>query len=101
MVETQVKDYLKLEKIGEGAYGAVYKAKNVNTNEIVAIKKVKIDMEEDGVPATAIREVSIVQELTHPNITPIIDLFVNSVPKTRDVSLYIIFPYLDYDLYKF
>ena len=56
----------------------MYKAKDVNTNDIVAIKKVKIDMEEDGVPATAIREVSIVQEMNHPNITPIIELFVHS-----------------------
>ena len=48
-----------------------------------------------------IREVSIVQEMNHPNITPILDLFVNSVTKTRDVSLYIVFPYLDYDLQKY
>ena len=47
MVEAQIKNYIKLDKIGEGAYGAVYKARDSNTNDIVAIKKVKIDMEED------------------------------------------------------
>jgi serine/threonine protein kinase len=47
--------YRKLEFIGEGAYGEVYKAINIHTNEIVAIKTTKLEDEEDGIPATTLR----------------------------------------------
>lgn len=35
--------YIKLEKIGEGTYGVVYKAKHTETGKIVALKKIKLD----------------------------------------------------------
>ena len=60
--------YQRLEKLGEGAYGVVYKAKNLETNEIVAIKKIRLEKEDDGVPSTAIREISLLKNLKHPNI---------------------------------
>ena len=58
--------YKKLDKLGEGAYGVVYKAQNLKTGEFVAIKKVKF--EDDGVPSTAIREISLLKNLKHPNV---------------------------------
>ena len=60
--------YQKLEKLGEGTYGVVYKAKNTETGEIVAIKKIRLEKEDDGVPSTAIREISLLKNLKHPNI---------------------------------
>jgi|TARA_B110000305_G_C18863790_1_gene369986 serine/threonine protein kinase len=60
--------YQRLEKLGEGTYGVVYKAKNLETNEIVAIKKIRLEKEDDGVPSTAIREISLLKNLKHPNI---------------------------------
>ena len=60
--------YQRLEKLGEGTYGVVYKAKNLDTNEIVAIKKIRLEKEDDGVPSTAIREISLLKNLKHPNI---------------------------------
>lgn len=60
--------YQKLEKLGEGTYGVVYKAKNLQTGEIVAIKKIRLEKEDDGVPSTAIREISLLKNLKHPNV---------------------------------
>ena len=60
--------YQKLEKLGEGTYGVVYKAQNLETKEFVAIKKIRLEKEDDGVPSTAIREISLLKNLKHPNV---------------------------------
>ena len=60
--------YQKLEKVGEGTYGVVYKAKNRESGDIVALKKIRLEREDEGVPSTAIREISLLKELQHPNI---------------------------------
>ena len=60
--------YQKIEKVGEGTYGVVYKAKNRLTGELVALKKIRLEAEDEGIPSTAIREISILKELQHPNI---------------------------------
>ena len=60
--------YETIEKIGEGTYGVVYKARNKVTGKFVALKKIRLDSEEEGVPSTAIREISLLKELKHPNI---------------------------------
>jgi serine/threonine protein kinase len=57
-----------LEKLGEGTYGVVYKAINLETGETVAIKKIRLEKEDDGVPSTAIREISLLKNLKHPNV---------------------------------
>lgn len=46
----------------------VYKAKNTETGEIVALKKIKLEKEDDGVPSTAIREISLLKGIKHPNV---------------------------------
>ena len=68
--------YEKMDKLGEGTYGVVYKAKDKVTGEvkelcnikIVAMKKIRLEKEDDGVPSTAIREISLLKGLKHPNI---------------------------------
>lgn len=60
--------YQKLEKVGEGTYGVVYKAKNKETGAIIALKKIILEREDEGVPSTAIREISLLKELQHANI---------------------------------
>ena len=63
-----INDYEKLEKIGEGTYGVVYKARSKTTGQFVAMKKIRLESEDEGVPSTAIREISLLKELQHPNI---------------------------------
>ena len=57
-----------MEKVGEGTYGVVYKARDRCTGEILAMKKIRLDQEEEGVPSTAIREVSLLKELNNRNV---------------------------------
>lgn len=52
----------------QGTYGVVYKAVDRITNEVVALKKIRLDVEDEGVPSTALREISLLKELAHPNI---------------------------------
>lgn len=51
-------DFLKIEKIGEGTYGVVYKGKNKITGQFVAMKKIRLESEDEGIPSTAIRFLS-------------------------------------------
>lgn len=50
-----MEQFLKIEKIGEGTYGVVYKGKNKKTGEFVAMKKIRLEGDDEGVPSTAIR----------------------------------------------
>ena len=68
MMKSKIDKYQKLEKIGEGTYGVVYKARDTTTNELVALKKIRLEAEDEGIPSTAIREISLLKELKHPNI---------------------------------
>lgn len=55
-------------QIGEGTYGQVYKAKDKDTGELVALKKVRLENEKEGFPITAVREIKILRQLNHPSI---------------------------------
>jgi serine/threonine protein kinase len=46
----------------------VYKAKDTLTNDTVALKQIRLENEDEGIPSTAMREISILKELKHPNI---------------------------------
>ncbi len=86
--------YQRTEKIGEGTYGIVYKAIDKNTNESVALKKIRLDHEDEGIPSTAIREISLLKELDHPNICPLKQLVYS------ESRLWLIFDFLERDLKK-
>jgi len=87
--------YQRLEKLGEGTYGVVYKAQNMETGELVAIKKIRLEKEDDGVPSTAIREISLLKNLKHPNIVELKEVLFSKE------QLYLVFEYLKYDLKKY
>jgi len=57
-----------LTNLISGTYGIVYKVCHRPTSQIYALKKIRLEGEDDGVPATAIREISILKELRHQNI---------------------------------
>jgi len=84
--------YNLLEKLGEGTYGKVYKAEHNETGRHYALKEIPIQYEEEGVPSTAIREVSLLKECDHPNVIRLHEVL--SVPS----ALYLVFESLDMDL---
>lgn len=87
--------YAKIEKVGEGTYGVVYKARDVGTNQIVALKKIRLEAEDEGVPSTAIREISLLKELKDDNIVKLLDIV------HADQKLYLVFEFLDVDLKRY
>ncbi|KAL4452911.1 hypothetical protein ABPG74_002476 [Tetrahymena malaccensis] len=87
--------YNQLEKLGEGTYGVVFKALDTLTNQLVAIKQIRIDPNEDeGVPSTTLREISVLKKLNHKNIVKLIDVYV--FPDVQKISL--VFEYYPQDL---
>merc|ERR1719423_609948 len=90
-----MEDYLKIEKIGEGTYGVVYKGRHKSTGQIVAMKKIRLESEEEGVPSTAVREISLLKELNHPNVVSLQDVIM------QESRLYLIFEFLTMDLKKY
>ena len=68
LTESNMQKYEKLEKIGEGTYGTVFKAKHKESSEIVALKRVRLDDDDEGVPSSALREICLLKELKHRNI---------------------------------
>ncbi|KAL8109537.1 hypothetical protein AgCh_025594 [Apium graveolens] len=68
----QVK-YEKVEKIGEGTYGVVYKARDRVPNETIALKKIRLEQEDEGVPSTVIREISLLKEMQQEILSVLIE----------------------------
>ena len=91
--------YQKIEKpgsnLGEGTYGVVYKARDRNTDEIVALKRIRLEVEDEGIPSTALREISLLRELNHRNIVELKDCV------QEEGRLYLVFEFLDKDLKKY
>lgn len=84
--------YQKLEKIGEGTYGLVYKARDKQTGGLVALKKIRLETDDEGTPSTAVREICILKQLHHPNVVQLHDVL------HSETSLTLVFEYLDQDL---
>lgn len=94
-METKSLRYKKIEFLGEGQFATVYKACDVETNTIVAVKKIKIGNKEelkDGINRTALREIKLLRELKHTNVINLMDVF----GQKSDISL--VFDFMDTDL---
>ena len=83
------------QKIGEGTYGVVYKAEVKATGEIIALKKIRLEQEDEGIPTTAIREIALLKCLRHPNVVDLMDVV------RHEQKLYLVFEYLEKDLKQF
>jgi len=89
--------YEKTEKLGEGTYGVVYKAHDRLKNEVVAVKKIRLENEHNGIPSTALREIAILKDLSHPNVVKLKDVVF--LPMKKRLSL--VFEYVEYDLKRY
>ncbi|XP_043933540.1 cyclin-dependent kinase 17-like isoform X3 [Protopterus annectens] len=87
----KLETYVKLEKLGEGTYATVYKGRSKLTDNLVALKEIRLEHEE-GAPCTAIREVSLLKDLKHNNIVTLHDII------HTEKSLTLVFEYLEQDL---
>ncbi|KAJ8963483.1 hypothetical protein NQ318_018966 [Aromia moschata] len=69
------RDTKKISKLGEGSYGIVYKCRNRDTGEIVAIKKFAESEEDPLIRKIALREIRLLKNLKHPNLVNLIEVF--------------------------
>ena len=60
--------YERLQELGSGSYAVVYKARNRETDEVIALKKLRFGFDEQGLPSSTLREISLLKELKHENI---------------------------------
>jgi serine/threonine protein kinase len=89
-----------VEQVGEGTYGQVYKARNKETGEIVALKRVRMDNEREGFPITAIREIKILKILNHKNIVCLKEIVTSKASEYNHGkgSIYMVMEFADHDL---
>lgn len=87
----KIESYNKLDKLGEGTYATVFKGQSTINGSYVALKEIRLEREE-GAPCTAIREVSLLQQLKHANIVTLHDIIYTKI------SLTLVFEYLEKDL---
>ncbi|KAK1122454.1 hypothetical protein K0M31_009674 [Melipona bicolor] len=105
--------YQELSLIGNGAYGTVYKAKDLNTGQVVALKKVRVPLTEDGLPTSTLREIATLKQLErfeHPHIVRLLDvcqgtyvqLSANDEERSetihRGMTLWLVFEHVERDL---
>ncbi|MGH0116334.1 UNVERIFIED_CONTAM: hypothetical protein FKN15_003514 [Acipenser sinensis] len=89
-----VKEFEKLNRIGEGTYGIVYRARDTKSDEIVALKKVRMDKEKDGIPISSLREINLLLKLRHPNIVELKEVVVGNHLE----SIFLVMGYCEQDL---
>uniref|UniRef100_A0A1I8HVX4 Protein kinase domain-containing protein n=1 Tax=Macrostomum lignano TaxID=282301 RepID=A0A1I8HVX4_9PLAT len=81
------------QRLGEGAYGQVYKARDKDNGELRALKRVRLEKEKEGFPITAVREIKILKQLHHPNIVNLSEILAD------EAAFYLVFDYMDHDLF--
>ena len=86
-----------LTVVSLGTYGVVYKARDLtHPTRIVALKKIRLEAEDEGVPSTAIREISLLKEMNDPNIVRLLNIV-----HADGHKLYLVCEFLDLDLKKY
>lgn len=89
-----VDEFERLNKIDEGTYGVVYRARDKKTGEVVALKKVKMEKEREGFPLTSLREINVLLSFHHPSIVDVKEVVVGS---SLD-SIFMVMEYMEHDL---
>lgn len=89
-----VNEFERLNRIDEGTYGVVFRARDKKTGEIVALKKVKMEKEREGFPLTSLREINILLSFHHPTIVDVKEVVVGN---NLD-SIFMVMEYMEHDL---
>jgi len=87
-----MEDYEKEIEVGQGTYGVVYRATKKSTKEVVALKRIKMGNDKNGISFTAIREIKILGEINQENVIHLLDVF------AYKTSVYLVFEFQEYDL---
>lgn len=102
---SKLRNYEILQKLGQGTFGVVQKARNINTKELVALKQLINHSAKEGFPITAMREITILKKLRHKNILKIIDMIYEEpkISNPQDIlhqrgCFYTVSPYMCSDL---
>jgi len=89
-----VAEFKCLNRIEEGTYGVVYRAQDKRTQEIVALKKLKMEREKEGFPITSLREINTLLISQHVNVVTVREIVVGS---NMD-QIYIVMDFVQHDL---
>ncbi|KAL8761826.1 MAG: hypothetical protein Q9184_002069 [Pyrenodesmia sp. 2 TL-2023] len=97
---SSIKCYETSEKLGEGTFGEVYKARSLKDGHVVALKKILMHNEKDGFPITALREIKLLKMLSHQNILKLEEMAVERTKGEgrKKAIMYMVTPYMDHDL---
>ncbi|VDD80418.1 unnamed protein product [Mesocestoides corti] len=97
---SSVDQYERLQKIGQGTFGEVFKVRHRTTKQHYALKRIRMEQEKEGFPITAIREIRILQSLQHENIVCLKEVC-HSTPNERSnfrPQFFLVFEFCDHDL---
>lgn len=86
--------YERLNHIEEGSYGVVFRARDKETGEIVALKKIKMDQEKNGFPITSLREIHTLMMVKHENIVHVREIVVGDTL----TQIFIVMDFIEHDL---
>ncbi|CAH8624420.1 unnamed protein product [Heterobilharzia americana] len=95
-----VDQYVRLQKIGQGTFGEVFKVRHKSTKQHFALKRIRMEQEKEGFPITALREIRILQSLNHENIVCLREIC-HSPPNAGNgfkPQFYLVFEFCDHDL---
>ncbi|KAF7319926.1 Cyclin-dependent kinase 11B [Mycena kentingensis (nom. inval.)] len=86
--------YERLNQIEEGSYGVVFRARDKQSGDIVALKKLKLDEEKNGFPITALREVNALMSCRHENVVGIREVVVGDTL----TQVFVVMDFIEHDL---
>ncbi|XP_076046439.1 cyclin-dependent kinase 4-like [Oratosquilla oratoria] len=98
-------NYVDMHEVGNGAYGTVYRARDLsNDGRFVALKRLRVALNDDGVPVTTVREIAVLRSLEryeHPNIVRLLDICHGRMDRDQLLNLMLVFEYVEMDLERY
>lgn len=106
VIQDTARNYEEVSLIGSGAFGTVYKARDLaNEGQLVALKKVRVPLTEEGIPLSTLREITLlkhIEDFEHPNVVRLLDIcHGRRLEQEQQLILYLVFEHIDQDLTTF